>query len=58
MEQQRMRAINTLPHASSKKSLKSPGAEWSGYAVKVPAGMKPSRRTTRGGVIVNAQMCR
>jgi hypothetical protein len=61
MEQQRMRAINTLPHASSKKSLKSPGAEWSGgYAVNVPAGMKPSRRTTRGEgeVIVNAQMCR
>ena len=54
-----MRAINTLPHASSKKSLKSPGAERSGYAVKVPARMKPSRRTTRGrGVIVNAQMCR
>jgi hypothetical protein len=51
--------MNALPHTSSKKSVDSQGAERSGYAVKVPAGMKPSRRTARGrGVIVNAQMCR
>ena len=54
-----MRAINTLPHTSSKKSVDSLGAERGGHAVRCPLDMKPSHRTARGrGVIVNAQMCR
>jgi hypothetical protein len=37
MEQQRLKAINTLPHTSSKKSAESQGSERSGgYAVRYP----------------------
>lgn len=58
MGQQRMRAINTLPHTSSKKSVDSQGAERGGHAVSARGHEAITHNNEGGGAIVNAQMCR